>query len=73
MTLWAIGRAFVRTTAFLIARDGNTEHKGVTERKITCFAQPFRNSHSVTGLPDFSRCMIPKPEEMYQMNQKCTK
>jgi hypothetical protein len=28
---------------------------------------------SKAGLPDFSWCMIPKPEKMYQMNTKCTK
>jgi hypothetical protein len=27
----------------------------------------------IAGLPDFSWCMIPKPEKMYQMNTKCTK
>jgi hypothetical protein len=25
------------------------------------------------GLPDFSWCMIPKPEKMYQINTKCSK
>jgi hypothetical protein len=25
------------------------------------------------GLPDFSGCVIPKPEKMYQINTKCTK
>jgi hypothetical protein len=29
--------------------------------------------HYMSGLPDFSWCMMPKPEKMYQMNTKCTK
>jgi hypothetical protein len=28
---------------------------------------------SVAGLPDFSWCMIPKQEKMYQINTNCTK
>jgi hypothetical protein len=33
----------------------------------------FGNRTPSPGLPDFSWCMIPKPEKMYQMNTNCTK
>jgi hypothetical protein len=32
----------------------------------------FGREQSVTGLPDFSWCVIPKLHKMYQINTKCT-
>jgi hypothetical protein len=49
------------------------KHKEGTESYTRMYDASDTYLHVGLGLPDFSWCMTPKPEKMYQMDTKCTK
>jgi hypothetical protein len=54
---------------FLFTTENLNTHTLSTFINFLVFAD--RGAYTASGLPDFSRCMIPKPKIMFQMNTKC--